>query len=126
MKLLFAPILMMLLLTQAFSKWVWVLEYELNKDYIAQTLCVNKENVELKCKGKCQLMKKLAEEEQQEKNNTTGKSAKLQFQEVLFVYQFSGSDLSLMQIPANALYAHYQLIAYPSPVTAIFHPPAVA
>jgi hypothetical protein len=55
---------------QTFSKWIVVLSYEINKDYIAKTLCVNKGSC---CKGKCYLHKELAADEDQQKS--AGKSA---------------------------------------------------
>lgn len=39
-------------------------EYVINYDYIAKVLCINKDKPEMSCNGKCQLMKKL--EQQQE------------------------------------------------------------
>ena len=42
-------------------------EYAINYDYISKILCINKDNIEMNCKGKCQLMQKL--EEQQEKDH---------------------------------------------------------
>ncbi len=44
-------------------------EYVVNKDYIAEFLCVNKDNTELNCKGKCYLMKQLQEQEDEKKQN---------------------------------------------------------
>ncbi len=42
------------------------LEYVLNYNYIANELCINKDNLALNCNGKCYLMSKLAEESKQE------------------------------------------------------------
>lgn len=42
------------------------LDYEIRKDYIAKTLCVNKNKPILLCNGKCYLAKKLAQAEKQE------------------------------------------------------------
>lgn len=33
-----------------------LLEYAINKDYIAQMLCVNKDRAEKECQGRCYLM----------------------------------------------------------------------
>ena len=41
------------------------LEYLVNKDYIAQFLCVNKDKPEMACGGKCHLMKELEKEEKE-------------------------------------------------------------
>lgn len=45
--------------------------YELNKSFVIENFCVNKEKPELKCDGKCFLAQQLkAEKERQEKENT--------------------------------------------------------
>jgi len=44
-------------------------EYVINKDYIAEFLCVNQDNKELECNGKCYLMQRLAEENNEKKEN---------------------------------------------------------
>ncbi len=40
------------------------IEYVVNYDYISKVLCINKDKPSMNCKGKCQLMKKI--EQQQE------------------------------------------------------------
>ena len=40
MKIIAVPILILLVMTQAFSKWVMIFQYEVNKNYIAAVLCV--------------------------------------------------------------------------------------
>lgn len=42
------------------------IEYLLNKEYIAEFLCVNKDKPELQCNGKCHLAKELKKQQQQE------------------------------------------------------------
>ncbi len=42
-------------------------EYIINQDYIAEFLCVNKENVELQCNGKCYLMQKMSAQNEEKK-----------------------------------------------------------
>ncbi len=44
-----------------------VIDYVVNYDYIAKVLCENKAKPELKCNGKCQLMKELAKAAEEEK-----------------------------------------------------------
>jgi hypothetical protein len=36
------------------------MDYAINYDYISKVLCINKDKPELKCNGKCHLMKELA------------------------------------------------------------------
>lgn len=44
-----------------------VIEYAFNYDYIAGTLCENKDKVEMKCNGKCYLIKQMAKESDSQK-----------------------------------------------------------
>ena len=46
-----------------------VFEYIVEQDYIAEFLCINKDKPELHCNGKCYLMRKLAEHNEQKKRN---------------------------------------------------------
>jgi hypothetical protein len=41
--------------------------FTINRKYIAEVLCVNRDRPELNCKGKCYLMRKLKQAEQKEK-----------------------------------------------------------
>ena len=42
------------------------LDYEVRKEYISKSLCVNRDKPKLKCNGKCYLARKLAEASQQQ------------------------------------------------------------
>lgn len=44
-------------------------EYAVNYDYISKVLCINKEKVELNCKGKCYVMKQLEKQQQEDFNS---------------------------------------------------------
>lgn len=44
-----------------------VVEYAFDYDYISKVLCVNKEKPQMKCNGKCHLMKELAKNAETEK-----------------------------------------------------------
>jgi hypothetical protein len=62
------------MLAQTFSRFLIVANYQLNKDYIAKYLCENKNKPLLQCKGKCQMMKKLQQEEKKDQENPERKS----------------------------------------------------
>lgn len=70
MKLVAIPILIMLLLTQTFSKWFVVMVFNLNRETIAKNLCENRARPKLNCKGNCVLMKKMKQEEKQEQKSS--------------------------------------------------------
>ena len=62
-----------------------VVDYVVNYDYIRTVLCENKAKPELKCNGKCQLMKNLAKESEEEKPINSDKKSNLKQEvEVLF------------------------------------------
>lgn len=46
-----------------------LLEYVFYEDYIAEFLCVNKEKTALNCNGKCYLMQRLADQNEEKKQN---------------------------------------------------------
>jgi hypothetical protein len=125
MKFIAATIFILLLLAQVFSKWLMVIDYTVNKDYIAKNLCENRRRPALHCNGKCQLMKKMALEEDQSNKTTSGSSvAKAPFSEVLFNAAFALTSLSTSA--SDSLYNDFYLVAIPSYFhSSIFHPPLV-
>lgn len=46
-----------------------LMEFIIYEDYIAEFLCVNKDNKELECNGKCYLMQMLQEQNEDKKQN---------------------------------------------------------
>ena len=122
MKFIAVPILMILILAQSFGKWVIVLDYTINKEYIAQNLCENRSKPKLHCNGKCQLAKKLAEEEKQNSSNTNGQG-KLKFEEVLFT-QFNTEYIIAPLFESATTYHSFYIISDSTPaLSSIFHPP---
>jgi len=64
----FTAIFLLLALTSSqFSRLFVYAGFELNQNYIASTLCENRNKPELHCNGKCYLMKKLKQAEDKEK-----------------------------------------------------------
>lgn len=59
MNRLFASILILVVLLGTFGSWFAFAEYEWNKDYIAENLCINKDRPELNCNGFCYLKTQL-------------------------------------------------------------------
>ena len=116
-------LLMLLLLVQTFSKGIWELNYQLNKAYLTENLCVNKSRPQLHCNGKCQLAKKLAEEENNSKTSGTA-SSKSNTIDVFFKQDIEAPVLA----PADGLQKHYAVYTLKpchSTTNAVFHPPLV-
>eukprot|EP01133_Synstelium_polycarpum_P004631 gene4631-5416_t len=74
--------LIFFLLSANFSRFFIYAGFELNRNYIASTLCENRDKPMLHCNGKCYLMKKLKQAEEKEKGQNRA-SQKNQFQEAL-------------------------------------------
>jgi hypothetical protein len=60
-----------IILLQCCIKTGIVTYFHLNHDFIASTLCENKGNVSMNCKGKCYLTKKINEQEKRENKLTS-------------------------------------------------------
>jgi len=69
MRLLGISILILLMMTQAFSHWFIKAFFQINRDYIVAELCENRYRPQLKCEGNCILMKKMKQTEEQEKSS---------------------------------------------------------
>ncbi len=58
--------LLLIFLLYDFRVWLPYLEYRLNKTYIAENLCINKDKPEMHCHGKCYLKKQIKKAAEQE------------------------------------------------------------
>lgn len=56
---LLGTILILCFLIAPFRLYLPFLEYQINKQYIAENLCVNRTQVKMKCGGKCYLMQQI-------------------------------------------------------------------
>jgi hypothetical protein len=57
------------MLVQSFNKAFIVLDYQLNRDFIAKNLCVNKNRPQMHCNGKCHMMKLMKQDEKKDEEN---------------------------------------------------------
>ena len=118
---LFAIFLLVALSVQTFQQTLLVLDYRLNRKAFAAN-CTNKARPQLKCKGKCQLMKKLAAEEKKKEQTP---ERKLEHRpEVVYAAHSFPPLLPLVASNCPTPYPDYLAgtLAYRSP--SIFHPPA--
>src|SRR4051812_22236428 len=67
MKIAVSILLLMLISFQVMLKTFLVMDYNMNKGYIAANFCVNKAKPQMKCEGKCHLQKKITQSEEAEK-----------------------------------------------------------
>jgi len=63
-------LLLVVMMLQSFSKVLIVLNYQANKNFIAEFLCVNRQKPQLHCEGHCFLKKELNKAEEAQKKST--------------------------------------------------------
>jgi hypothetical protein len=105
---------------QVMGSSITFLAYELNKDFIAKNLCVNKAKPKLHCNGKCHLMKELKKEE---KRNESPENNSLLKTELVQICSFT--------TPFHFSFTVHQAVQYPIITEAtckinspsVFHPP---
>jgi hypothetical protein len=123
MKGIATVILLLLFTVQTFSKWMWVLDYNLNQAYIAKNLCINKARPKLHCNGHCQLRKKMAEDESNKESSETA------VQKSIVYSAFSKPDMEAqLETVPTALMQPQSFYLFPpciAVIPAVFHPPAV-
>ena len=117
---LLSILLLFSLTFQCFSKLGILISYELNKDYIARVLCINKDKPEMHCNGQCYLHKKMQQdtEHKQQGQSTTG--SKMELSLFCSTHQHMAGPDPLM---SRLLYAPLLIKTYPTPARAILHPP---
>jgi hypothetical protein len=67
-------ILLLALICQTFSRCLVMAGFYVNRDYIANNLCENRNRPQMHCNGKCQLKKQLSEEDRKDQENPERKS----------------------------------------------------
>jgi len=98
------------------SKLAW---YELNKDFITEWFCVNKDKPELHCQGKCHLKKQLQSEENE-------KDIAVEISEIIwisFVPEGYASLLVSEQTAVGFASSFSERSDYDSHLSGVFHPP---
>ena len=115
-------LLLLAFVMQSFRQLIIVMDYYINPaEYEAN--CINKKKPLLKCHGKCQMVKKVNQEEQKDKDNPVRK-----FENSFSLYSASHNFYSFI-IPLAFLHSnHSSLDCIGFPVqrnSDIFHPPAI-
>lgn len=112
-------ILVLLMLTN-FSRLFIYAGFELNQNYIASTLCVNRDKPEMNCNGKCYLSKKIKQAEEKEKKQEQDGQKKA-FQENYVIKQESALNLFSFEMKQDR---HFEKTSpLPNRSSEILHPP---
>lgn len=122
MKKGFIFVLVMAMLLQSSIRSIYVAYYQINRDYIASELCINKAKPASTCNGKCYLVKKMKQQDQQEQTIPSVlkglKEVVLYFTDYnLFLTPVFPEDTQLASIDA------YQMHTYKTPADFIIQPP---
>lgn len=124
LKQLIAILLIITLGIQTFSKIIIEFNFDINRDYIAKNLCINRNNPESSCKGKCFLKKKLAADESQQQpasKNSNQKNLQLDL--------FLSKPLKIEALVAIKVIDHLSLYRFSDSqqfVKSIFQPPQIS
>lgn len=113
---------MLVMLLQSSIRSIYVAYYQINQDYIASVLCINKAKPTSTCNGKCHLSKKMKQQEKQEQTiPTVLKGLK---EVVLYFVQFNLLTAPIFYEAAQlASIDAYQMHTYTSPADFIIQPP---
>ena len=108
-------------MAQTFRGGLVMINYYTNTAAFAKN-CINKVKPKMHCNGKCQMMKKMQEEEKKEQENTE-RTFKIEPAVLCAVSIFCSSKIPLINIIKPTLYdIDYSIKSFPSDV---FHPPQV-
>lgn len=103
-----------------------VVDYVVNYDYISKVLCENKTKPQMKCNGKCQLMKEMAKASESEKPLSQDKKAAIQESEILFIQQLSSFEIYFLPISLQkTINLNYTNMYCYNTIESVFHPPTV-
>lgn len=117
-------ILVSVFLLQTFSTTIVVADYQINKEYVANVLCVNKSKPKMHCNGKCHLKKELKKAEQKENSPVNPLNEKNEIQ--LFSQSNSTTALfSSVLVTQDKLMSDYAFHLSDKHLDSVFHPPQV-
>jgi hypothetical protein len=119
--------LILALLSQTLITGITLVEFQTNRQYYADVLCINKNRPELACQGKCVLMQRLNNEFEQ--NNDAERQALQHIfdNELTLFYDFTNAfnlnNKLIFNNQKGAQTIHYQFFIPQSFLKDIFHPP---
>lgn len=114
--------LVAVILFQTAGKTFILANYELNKEYIAKVLCVNKENPKMHCNGKCHLKKELNKAEKNEQSPLNRIKEKTEFQ----IFSQATNNLTIYlvnELVADQTFSPYTFNLSEKHLFSVFHPP---
>jgi hypothetical protein len=123
MKLISVTILFICLVAATFSQWLLIACFNINENFIAKELCVNKNNPSAHCNGHCYLNKELNNEEKP--TNPLNNSSKEKFEIQLFCVEVS-NNFNVVSSFFITTYSDTQNFCSQEFSQSAFHPPCMA
>jgi hypothetical protein len=99
-----------------------VVDYLINKDYIAKNLCINKDKPKSCCKGKCHMVKQLQKTNQNTDNDPKNTNSRVQLKE-LNEYIISKTCSYTAEISSHTYFVYNIVTSDQLACSAIFVPP---
>lgn len=101
-----------------------VIEYFINYDYIKNVLCINKDNPENDCNGKCHLQKQLSDVAKENNEKSPLKTTTTEEVSILFSQEISPFNFTAMaNVSSDKKYANYKHHYLFQFSMVAFHPP---
>ena len=98
--------------------------YQVNKDYIIENYCINKEKPEMKCNGKCHMKKMLSKTKESEQESFP--AGTINFKSVSYILPQINKEVLFKNKPSISSNTKYrELLRNTHYFIDIFHPPKV-
>lgn len=125
MKRLLALLLFLAMQVPLMNQWGAVAYYRINRDYIAENLCVNRDKPMLNCNGQCYLAKKLKAAEEKERKSNSERLEKMP--EVVLSFQAIQPVFTARFIASEHIENHFKSteLFLNTAAKGFFHPPQV-
>lgn len=126
MKTQYAYFFILLYATALIRPIIPVIEYSINFDYISKVLCINKDEPELECAGKCQLAKEIKKTMPTETGDKKPVLPSTEFDKFPITYHNTIQQICFIFAPLKTLncFGNHvgKTINY---ISSVFHPPDV-
>ncbi len=126
MRIVFTYLVLLAFLTQLGSRLYVLVNFQINKEYIAENLCENKEEPESCCEGSCHLTKELVKVEEAE-NQGPLKTEDSKKEKLEDVFNFNSSIKMFFQVNsadvAKVVTDNFRIKKGYLP--SVFHPPSL-
>lgn len=119
MKKLFVILSITGILLQTLYSSIILVNYQLNKEYIAKNLCENKNKPKMHCNGKCHLKKQLANQQKQDNIPFKNLKEKLEIQVCSPIPKHDFSEF----VSKNEAYFNHSFFIPKATLSSVFHPP---